>query len=120
MKEFENNPVVSKSYQLALLILPLCKKLREEQKEFDLARQLLKSGTSIGANAVEAQGGISTADFSAKMSIAYKESLETKYWLHLLKDAGYLPIQDFSMLYDLTDQISRMLFTILKKTRMNQ
>jgi four helix bundle protein len=62
--------------------------LSQVKKEFILSKQLLKSGTSIGANIAEANGAISNADFSAKISIAYKECLETKYWLK--RNIGYL------------------------------
>lgn len=80
----------------------------------------MKSGTSIGANIAEANGGISGADFSAKMSIAYKESLETKYWLSLMKDTDYLQVGNFNSLYGDVDEISRMLYPILKKTRIGK
>tara|TARA_Y100000034_G_scaffold136654_2_gene214683 strand:+ start:92412 stop:92693 length:282 start_codon:yes stop_codon:yes gene_type:complete len=90
-----------------------------EQKEYVLSKQLLKSGTSIGANIIEANGAISKADFSSKMSISYKESLETKYWLHLLKDSGYILESDFHLLIERADEISKILFSILKITRIN-
>jgi len=93
--------------------------LNADKREFILSKQLLRSGTSIGANVAEANGGISTADFSAKISIAYKESLETKYWLSLLKDAGYLDEVPTDSVINDADEISRILFTILKKTRIN-
>jgi four helix bundle protein len=87
--------VYSKAYQFAIRIVTAYKYLNEKQKEFVLSKQLLKSGTSIGANIAEANGGISTADFSAKMSIAYKECLETQYWLSLLKDTKYISEKAF-------------------------
>jgi four helix bundle protein len=70
------------------------------KKEFVLSKQLLRSGTSVGANIMEANGAISKADFSAKMSIAYEECLESKYWLSLLKDSGDLNIDDFNSLFE--------------------
>jgi len=70
--------------------LQTTRNLKEEKKEYVLSKQLLRCGTSIGANIAEANGGISDNDFSAKMSIAYKECLETKYWLSLLKDTNYI------------------------------
>ena len=75
---------------------------------------MLRSGTSIGANIVEANGAISKDNFSAKMSISYKEALETKYWLDLLKDSGYLESKGYDELYQEADEISRMLFEVLK------
>ena len=69
---------------------------------------------------MEANGSISKADFSAKMSIAYKECLETKYWLSLLKDSQEINETEFNMLFDQADEIARILFSILKTTRINK
>ncbi|WP_310586780.1 four helix bundle protein [Runella salmonicolor] len=84
-----------------------------------LSKQLLRSGTSIGANIAEANGAISKSDFSAKMSIAYKECLETKYWLSLLKDTGYIEQKAFESIYNDADELAKILFSILKTTRIN-
>jgi four helix bundle protein len=117
--KLENNPLQNKSYDFALLIVKLSKHIMTTQKEFVLSKQLLRSGTSVGANIMEANGAISKADFSAKMSIAYKECLESKYWLSLLKDSGDLNIDDFNSLFEKADEISKILFSILKTTRIN-
>ena len=85
-----------------------------------LSKQLLRCGTSIGTNIAEANGAISKNDFSAKMSIAYKECLETKYWLYLLKDSGDLDLESFNNLFDKADEIGRILFSILKTTRISK
>ena len=114
-----NSLVYEKSYKFAMRVVNAYKYLQEDKKEFILSKQLLKSGTSIGANVAEANGAISTADFSAKMSIAYKECLETKYWLSLLKDTGYLEQKAFESIYQDADEIGKILFSILKKTRDN-
>ena len=74
----------------------------------------------VGANIIEANGAISKADFSAKMSIAYKECLETKYWLSLLKDSGDLSLNDFNVLFEKGDEIAKILFAILKTTRIKK
>ncbi len=118
--KLENNPLQNKSYDFALLIVNLSRKIMKENKEFILSKQLLRSGTSVGANIMEANGAISKADFSAKISISYKESLETKYWLSLLKDSGYLIEKEFIILYERIDEISKILFSILKTTRINK
>ena len=120
MSKQANNPLADKSYQLALQIVNVYKELTNSKKEFILSKQLLRSGTSIGANVTEANGAISNADFSAKISIAYKESLETKYWLSLLKDSDYLSLIEFDKLHSNTDELSKILFSILKKTRINK
>ncbi|MCF2873565.1 MULTISPECIES: four helix bundle protein [unclassified Tenacibaculum] len=118
--KLENNPLQNKSYDFALLIVKLGKRLTKENKEFILSKQIVRSGTSVGANIVEANGAISKADFSAKISIAYKECLETKYWLSLLKDSGDLDMVSFNELFDKADEISKILFSILKTTRINK
>jgi len=120
MSKQANNPLADKSYQLALQIVNVYKELTNSKKEYILSKQLLRSGTSIGANLAEANGAISNADFSAKISIAYKESLEAKYWLSLLKDSDYLNLIEFDKLYSNTDELSKILFSILKKTRINK
>ena len=106
----------TKSYVFALRIVKAYKYLTIEKKEFILSKQLLRSGTSIGANVAEAQGGITDADFSAKISIAYKEALETEYWLKLLKDAEYLDEIIFNSIMKDCVELSKILFTILKST----
>lgn len=109
-----------KSFSFAVHVVRLYRTLVEEKKEYVLSKQLLKAGTSIGANVSEANGAISTSDFSAKMSIAYKESLETKYWLELLKESKYLGEKEFVQLYEFADELSRILYSILKTTRINR
>jgi len=87
----EENVIQQKSYAFALRIIQLYRYLAQEKKEFVLAKQILRSGTAIGANVEEAIGAQSKKDFLSKMAIAYKEARETKYWLRLLKDTKYLP-----------------------------
>ena len=106
-----------KSYALAIRIVKAYKYLKKYQQEFVLSKQLLRSGTSIGANIAEANGAISELEFSAKISIAYKECLETKYWLSLLKDTEYIEQKAFDSIYQDADEVSRIIFSILKKTR---
>ena len=118
--KLNNNPLQNKSYDFALLAAKLSKKLAKDKKEFILSQQILRNGTSVGANIVEANGAISKADFSAKMSIAYKECLETKYWLHLLKDSDDLDLEDFNQLFERADERGKLLFSILKTTRINK
>ena len=81
---------------------------------------MLRSGTSIGANIAEANGAISAAEFSSKISIAYKECLETKYWLSLLKDTDYISEKSFESMHNDADEIAKILFSILKKTRIDK
>ena len=108
-----------KAYALAIRIVNAYKYLKDSKKEFVLSKQLLRSGTSIGANIAEANGSISNVEFSAKMSIAYKECLETKYWLSLLKDTDYIELKAFESIYQDADEVGKILFSILKKNRIN-
>ncbi|MBD2580103.1 four helix bundle protein [Oscillatoria sp. FACHB-1406] len=110
------NVVYEKAYKLAIRIVNAYRYLCDERKEFVLSKQLLRSGTSIGANIAEAQGAISKADFRAKMSIAYKESLEVQYWLSLLKDTGYLKPKAFESLQADAAEVSRILCKIVKSS----
>jgi four helix bundle protein len=108
--------VYDKAYAFAIRIVKAYKFLNEKQ-EYVLSKQLLRSGTAIGANIAEANGAISEPDFSAKLSIAYKEVLETKYWLSLLKDTDYIAIDVFESIHHDADELAKMLYAILKKTR---
>jgi four helix bundle protein len=87
MRNDKENIIVEKSFQFSLDIVEYCEKL-EEKKKFVIARQLLKSGTSIGANVREAQNAESKADFIHKIKIAAKEADETEYWLLLCKNSS--------------------------------
>jgi len=114
------NPAYEKAYALAIRIVHAFKHLSAEKREFVLSKQLLRSGTSIGANLAEANGAISQADLSAKVSIAYKESQETKYWLNLLRDTGYIEEKAHASLFADVDEVAAILFAILKTTRINK
>ena len=101
MKE---NVLLDKSFAFALCTVKAYKYLVEEKKEFVLSKQFLRSGTSIGANAEESTGGQSKADFLSKVSIAYKEARETRYWIRLLNAANYLDdVQADSLLADVEE-----------------
>ena len=110
----KTNPVVEKSKKFALTIIALYKSLAVERREFVLSKQLLRSGTSIGANIREAQRGQSKADFIAKMSIALKEADESAYWLELLHESGYIQDDEFKVLYSGCDELIRLLVAITK------
>ena len=115
----KNNIILTKTFAFAVKVVSLSKRLRNEHKEYDLSRQILRSATSIGANAEEAVGGISKRDFSAKLSISYKEARETKYWLRLLHETDYLTEPEFEELINDCDEISKILFTIIRTSRNN-
>lgn len=114
MKE---NIIQQKSFAFAVKIIKTYKYLIETKKEFVLSKQLLKSGTSVGANIEEALGGQSKKDFIAKLSIAYKEARETKYWLLLLKEVRYLSHDEFSSVFNDCEEILKILGKIQKTSK---
>ena len=115
----ENN-LYSKSFKFAVRVVKVYKWITSSKKEFTLSKQLLRSGTSIGANIAEANGAISPADFSSKISISYKETLETKYWLSLMKETDFIDTKLYNSLFSDVDELSKILFAILKRTRMHR
>ena len=115
--EFQTGSAVAdKSFEFAVRIVNLCKYLRYKKKEFVLSKQLLRSGTSIGANVHEGRRAQSRADVLAKMSIALKESNETYYWLKLLYRTEYLSKEEYLSMYADIDEILRILTAICKTT----
>ena len=116
MNENKDNIIVKKSYAFALEVITLYKFLIE-RKEFVMSKQILRSGTSIGANIHEAVAGESKKDFIHKLSIAAKESRETSYWLNLLKDSNYIDQEQFITLYNNCQEIIRILNSIILTTK---
>ena len=110
------NPLLEKSYQFSIRIVNAARYLANDKKEFILSKQLLHSGTSIGANAEEAQGGQSKKDFISKISISYKEARETHYWLRLLKDTDYLESKVANSLIKDCIELKMILFSIIKSS----
>ena len=113
----KENIILSKSMELAVRIVNLYKYLREKSKEKVLPEQLLRSGTSIGANVREAMYGQSRNDFISKMSIALKEAAETEYWLELLKKTEYLTEEEYESIKTDVCEVSKILTSILKNSR---
>ena len=106
------NAIEEKSFRFAVRIVNLTKILK--QKEHTLSGQLLRSGTSVGANVAEAQNAQSKADFVAKMSIALKEANETYYWLRLLHRTEYISQKEFESMKQDADELIRILVAICK------
>lgn len=115
----KKNIILEKSYAFSLKIIKLYFVIRDEHKEYEISKQLLKSGTSIGANAEEAIGGFSKKDFIAKLQISYKEARETKYWLRLLKDSNLISEKDSTPLINDIDELIRILTAILNSSKNN-
>lgn len=115
MKE---NVIKEKSYHFAIKVVRFYKYLVENKKEFTIAKQILRSGTSIGANVEEANQAESKADFIHKLSIANKEANETRYWLRLLRDSEIIGNEHVSLQND-CEELLRLLTAILKSTKAN-
>lgn len=110
------NPVKEKSYLFAVHIVKFCKTLQHVHKEFVLSKQLLRSGTSVGANIEEAQQAQSKKDFISKMSIALKEANESRYWLKLIKEAVN-GIEEAQNLIQELEEVQYLLIAIIKKSK---
>ena len=109
--------IQDRSFRFAVRIVRLCKLLRTERKEHILSKQLLRSGTSIGANLAEAQHAQSRADFVSKLNIALKEAAETNYWLRLLHATDYLTDEEFYSVHHDCKELERILTAIIKSTK---
>ena len=109
--------VQNKSFQFAVRVTKLCRYLQNEQREFVLTKQLLRCGTSIGANVSEAQQAQSRADFVSKLNIALKEAYETNYWLRLLHATDILSPAEFGSIYADCQELERRLIAIVKTSK---
>jgi four helix bundle protein len=114
-----SNPVLEKSYKFALRIVKLHAHLSKDLKQFEISSQILRSGTSIGANIEEAIGGASRKDFTNKLAISYKEARETKYWLRLLRDSEILENSLAESLLTDCEELLKLLYSIFNSTRQN-
>ncbi|MDR0830263.1 MAG: four helix bundle protein [Prevotellaceae bacterium] len=108
----------TKSYTFAVRVVKLCQYLQTEKKEYILSKQIIRSGTSIGALIYEAEYAQSNADFIHKFSISLKEANETIYWLSLLKDTSYLDVNLFNSFYKDCDEIICLLVSTIKTLKL--
>ena len=115
----KNNTILNKSKALALRIIRMYNYLCDEKKEFVLSKQVLRSGTSIGANIREANRSQSKKEFIAKLNISLKEADETMYWLELLHESEYLDDNTFNSIYNDTEELVKLLVSIIKSTKSN-
>lgn len=114
------NVIVSKSFDFAVKIVKFSFQMQESKKEYVISRQLLKSGTSIGANIEESQGAISKAEFIAKLQISLKEAKEAKYWLRLIDASGIYPNPNLTELKNDCGELIVILTSILKSSKANR
>ena len=115
----EDNQIQTKSYSFALRIIKLYNYLSEKKKEFVLSKQVLKSGTSIGANLEEAIGGLTKRDFISKITISYKEARETHYWIRLLRDSKFITEKQASSILTDLEEILKILTSIQLTAKRN-
>ena len=111
------NVIAIKSYAFAVRIIKAYKFIQEDKREFVLTRQLLRSGTAIGALVKEAEHAQSKSDFVNKMNVALKEANETEYWLMLLKDTDYLSGEQYISLAEDCKKLLRLLISIVKTSK---
>ena len=111
------NVVKDKSFTFAIRVVKLAQHLQEQKKEFVLSRQVLRSGTAIGALIREAEHAQSKADFVSKMSIALKEANETDYWLDLLHQTGYITADSYDSIQPDAQELIRLLVSIVKTSK---
>jgi len=114
-----NNVIIDKSKLFAIRIIKLYQYLKNAKKEFVLSKQVLRSGTSIGANIREAHQGQSKRDFISKMNIALKEAVETEYWLELLYETNYINNNAYKSIYNDCNEINKLLISIIKSSKRN-
>ena len=113
----KKGPIYEKSFAFALRIVKLAKYLQEEKKEYVLSKQVLRSGTAIGALVREAEHAESKTDFAHKMNVALKEANETLYWLELLQQSEYITEQSFKSINSDSEELVKLLVAIVKTTR---
>ena len=113
----ERPDIAERSFRYSLRIIKLYRELQKDGTGRVLGKQLLRAGTSIGANVHEAQAGQSRADFTAKMSIAHKKARETIYWLRLIRESDLIPPARLADICNETDQLIRILSSILLSTK---
>ena len=116
----KNSVIKDKSFAFAVRIIRLYQHISENKKEFILSKQLVRSGTSIGANINEALQESSKQDFINKMNISLKKAQETEYWLRLLYETSYLTEREFKSIYDDSVEIVKMLTSIVKTSKENE
>ena len=117
MKTKEDNIIATKSYAFAVRCVNLYKYLCEVKNDYTIGRQLMRSGTSIGANVKEATRGVSKADFTAKMSISLKEASESEFWIELLHDTGYITEQQADSMLQDCQELLKLLMSIVKTSK---
>lgn len=110
--------IATKSFHFAISVVELYKTIIRREKEFVMSKQLLRSGTSVGANIAEAAGSISKKEFIAKMQISYKEAHESLFWIKLLKETNYISGIEYETMKEQSVELIRIMQSILKTSKM--
>lgn len=116
----KDNIVLDKSFRFAVRVIRLYQHLKDTKREFILSKQMLRSGTSIGANVRKGNNAESKADFIHKMGIAQKETDETMYWLELLKETDYLAANEFDSIYQDANELLKLIRSIIITSKNNR
>jgi four helix bundle protein len=116
----KDNAVLDKSFRFAVRSIRLYQHLKDKRKEFILSKQMLRSGTSIGANVREGNNAESKADFIHKLGVAQKETDETMYWLELLKETDYLTVNEFDSIYQDANELLKLIRSIILTAKNNK
>lgn len=116
-EKFKGQDICDRTRAYALRIVKLYRAIEKDEVGRVIGKQLLRSGTSVGANVAEAQSGQSRADFTHKMNLALKEARETIYWLHLITDAELLSAPRLTPILQETEEITKILYTIIQRTK---
>ena len=119
-RDMEDNPLIAKSLDFSVRIVNLCKCLRDERHETIMSKQILRSGTSIGANASEAVAAESAEDFIHKLTISLKEANETKYWILLLNRTNYISEEEFKSIMSDCQELRKLIGSIISSTKRNK
>ena len=119
-RDMEDNPLIAKSLDFSVRIVNLCKCLRDERHETIMSKQILRSGTSIGANASEAVAAESAEDFIHKLTISLKEANETKYWILLLNRTNYISEEEFKSIMSDCQELRKLIGSIISSTKRNR
>ncbi|MFA6456283.1 MAG: four helix bundle protein [Bacteroidota bacterium] len=117
MASKKQNPLRTKSYQFAIAVVNICRILSVEKKEFILSKQMLRSGTSIGANIEEANQAESRSDFIHKLSIANKEAFETHYWIRILRDTDFIDASTALSFLNHCEELIKMLTASINSSK---
>ena len=119
-RDMEENPLVAKALDFSVCVVNLYKYMREERHETVMSKQILRSGTSIGANASEAIAAESTEDFVHKLTISLKEANETKYWILLLHRTQFITDNEFESIMTDCQELRKLIGSIISSTKRNQ